>query len=100
MCRTTIVRSVLGTAFLGMILFWPAGTLAWPQGWIFLALLVGSSVAIGIWLWKADPGLLAERMKSPLSKDQKPGDRIVMVALMIAFWSWLILAAVDAKRFG
>ena len=95
-----IVRSVLGGVFLGLVLFLPAGTLAWPQGWIFMALFMGCSAAIGIWLRRADPDLLAERMKSPMSADQKLSDRIVMGAIMIVFWGWLVLAALDAKRFG
>jgi protein-S-isoprenylcysteine O-methyltransferase Ste14 len=95
-----IVRSVLGGVFLGLVLFLPAGTLAWPQGWIFMALFMGCSAAIGIWLRRADPDLLAERMKSPMSADQKLSDRIVMGAIMIVFLGWLVLAALDAKRFG
>jgi hypothetical protein len=46
-----IVRSVLGGVFLGLVLFLPAGTLAWPQAWIFMALFMVCGVAIGIWLW-------------------------------------------------
>ena len=95
-----IVRSVLGGVFLGLVLFLPAGTLAWPQGWIFMALFMGCSAAIGLWLWRTDPDLLAERMKSPMSADQKLSDRIVMGAIMIVFLGWLVLAALDAKRFG
>jgi protein-S-isoprenylcysteine O-methyltransferase Ste14 len=95
-----IVRSVLGGALLGLILFLPAGMLAWPQGWIFMGLFMGCSAAIGIWLRRADPDLLAERMKSPMSADQKLSDRIVMGAIMIVFLGWLVLAALDAKRFG
>ena len=100
MLSRMIVRSVIGGALLGAVLFLPAGTLAWPQAWIFLAIFMGCSIAIGIWLWNANPELLAERMKSPLSGDQKLSDRIVMGAIMIVFWGWLVLAGLDAKRFG
>jgi protein-S-isoprenylcysteine O-methyltransferase Ste14 len=95
-----IVRSIVGSALLGLILFVPAGTLAWPQAWVFLALFIGCSIAIGFWLWNADPELLAERMKSPLSSDQKLSDRIIIAAIMVVFWGWFILAGLDAKRFG
>jgi protein-S-isoprenylcysteine O-methyltransferase Ste14 len=94
-----VVRSIVGSALLGLVLFLPAGTLAWPQAWIFLALFIGCSIAIGIWLWNANPALLAERMKSPLSADQKLSDRIVMAAIMVALWGWFVFAALDAKRF-
>jgi protein-S-isoprenylcysteine O-methyltransferase Ste14 len=100
MLRKMIVRSVVGCVFLGLILFVPAGTLAWPQAWIFMALFMGCSMAIGVWLWRADPGLLAERMKSPFSDEQKRRDRLIMGAMAIGFWGWLVLAGLDAKRFG
>ncbi len=42
-----LIRSILGTAFMGLVLFVPAGTLAWPQAWVFLALFVGCGLALG-----------------------------------------------------
>jgi protein-S-isoprenylcysteine O-methyltransferase Ste14 len=39
-------------------------------------------------------------MKSPMSADQKPRDRAVMGAISVAFFGWLVLMALDARRFG
>ena len=64
-----LVQSVVGAFVFGLLLFLPAGTLAWPEGWAFLALFSGCGLATGLWLRKADPGLLAERSKSPLSAE-------------------------------
>jgi len=53
----------LAVSFLvtALVLFLPAGTIAWPAGWIDLVLVYGFSL-IGIWLLlKYDPGLLEER---------------------------------------
>jgi len=80
-----IAHSLVFAALLGLLLFLPAGTLAWPQAWVFMALFIGCSEAIGIWLMKTDPDLLAARMKSPMSADQKPSDRAVMGAILVAF---------------
>lgn len=90
----------LRLALLGLLLFLPAGTLAWPQAWVFLAIFIGCSVGIGVWLLKTDTDLLAERMKSPLSPDQKPRDRTVMVVLAIGFVVWFVFMALDARRFA
>jgi protein-S-isoprenylcysteine O-methyltransferase Ste14 len=94
------VRTLIGAGFLGLLLFLPAGTLAWPQAWVFMALFFGCSAAIGVWLEKADPDLLAERMKSPVSADQNPRDRAIIGAILIAFVAWLVFMALDARRFG
>ena len=94
-----LVQSLVGALVFGLLLFVPAGTLAWPEAWIFLVLFSGCSVATGLWLLETDPALLAERTKSPLSADQKPGDRAVIAAICVAFCAWLILMAMDARRF-
>ena len=97
---TIVVRSLAGAASLGLLLFLPAGTLAWPQAWVFLALFCGCSLALGVWLRKIDPDLLAERMKSPVSADQRPRDRAVMGAKLLCFTGWLVFMGLDARRFG
>ena len=78
-----VAHSLAFGALLGLLLFLPAGTLAWPQAWVFMALFIGCSEAIGVWLKKTDPDLLAARMKSPISADQKFSDRAVMSAILV-----------------
>lgn len=98
--RRNRLRSALGALLLGLLLFLPAGTLAWPQGWWFLALFVGCGTGIGLWLERADPALLAARTGSPFAADQAPWDRFLGIVLTGTFWLWLPFMAVDAKRFG
>src|SRR5262245_42322853 len=95
-----IAQSLAFTALFGLLLFLPAGTLAWPQAWVFMALFGGCSEAIGVWLMKTNQELLAARMKSPMSADQKPRDRAVMGAISVVFFGWFVLMALDARRFG
>jgi protein-S-isoprenylcysteine O-methyltransferase Ste14 len=95
-----VARSVGFAVVLGVLLFLPAGTLAWPQAWVFIVLFGGWGLGLGVWLMKADPGLLASRMKSPLSAEQKASDRAVMTAILIAFLGWFVLMALDARRFS
>jgi protein-S-isoprenylcysteine O-methyltransferase Ste14 len=95
-----IVQNLAFTVLLAVLLFLPAGTLAWPRGWIFLALFVGCSQATGVWLLKTDPALLSERMKSPLSADQRPRDRAIIVAIMVCLCAWIVFMPLDARRFG
>ena len=94
------IRSMLGTLVLALCLFLPAGTLDWPEAWVFLAIFVLCGLGIGIWLMRADPALLAARMASPLSRDQRPRDRAIIAAMLILFFAWFVLMALDARRFG
>ncbi len=87
-------------AVLGVLLFLPAGTLAWPQAWVFMVLFIGCSQATGLWLARTDPDLLAARMRSPLAGQQTHRDRAVMLAIVIGMAGWLVVMALDARRFG
>jgi protein-S-isoprenylcysteine O-methyltransferase Ste14 len=86
--------------FAAAVLFVPAGTLAWPQAWVYLIVFNGCSVAMGLWLRRTNPALLAERMKSPVSTNQSPRDRRIMIAMLIAWILWHVVMALDARRFG
>jgi hypothetical protein len=54
----------------------------------------------GVWLKKTDPDLLAARMKSPISADQKFSDRAVMSAILVVSIGWFGFMAIDARRCG
>jgi protein-S-isoprenylcysteine O-methyltransferase Ste14 len=100
MFQRLLFRSVVGTAFVALLLFLPAGTVDWPQAWVFLAIFIGCSLATTAWLQATDPGLLEARMASPLSADQAPRDRVVIALIFAAFAIWFIVMAFDARRFG
>lgn len=81
-----------------LLLFLSAGTIVWLAAWIFLVLFFVFVVAITIWLYQHNPGLLRERMKVS-SPDQKAVDRILFLLLQFAVVAWLILMPLDAMRF-
>jgi protein-S-isoprenylcysteine O-methyltransferase Ste14 len=81
-----------------LALFLPAGTLAWPAGWIFLGLFFGFYLAVTIWLFRHNPGLLQERMRLRTS-DQQGWDKVLFPLLMIFPFVWLMFIAFDAARF-
>lgn len=98
--RSMIIQSVTGLAVMALMLFLPAGTWAWPQGWAFLVLLVGCGLATDVWLLRRDPALLAARMKWPLAAEQRPRDRAVMTAILVCSIGWMAFMPLDARRFG
>jgi hypothetical protein len=42
-----VAHSLTFPVLLGLLLFLPAGTMAWSQAWVFMALIIGCSEAIG-----------------------------------------------------
>lgn len=85
---------------LAPLLFGGAGTLGWPEAWVFIALFNLGSQATGLWLKRHHPGLLAERRASPTDRNQKPAERIAMGLVFLIMAGWFAFMALDARRFG
>jgi len=82
-----------------LALFLPAGTIAWLAGWVFLGLLFfGFYLAVTVWLFQHNPGLVQERMRIGTS-DQQGWDQVLFPLIFVLFFVWLILMALDAVRF-
>jgi len=81
-----------------LALFLPAGTIAWLAGWIFLGLFFGFYLAVTVWLFQHNPGLVQERMHLSTS-DQQGWDQVLFPLIFVLFFVWLILMALDAVRF-
>ncbi|MFL5295164.1 MAG: methyltransferase family protein [Phenylobacterium sp.] len=87
-------------AVMGGLLFGAAGTTDWPSAWAYLGLFLTVGLAVSLWLFAIDPGLLAERLKPPVQRGQKGWDRLFLLAVMVAYMGWHLLMAADARRFG
>jgi protein-S-isoprenylcysteine O-methyltransferase Ste14 len=85
-----------------VVLFGSAGTLYWFRAWIFIFTITMGTGAIGRWLYKNNKGLLAERIKSTIQRDQPLIDKIQLTAFMALYalsyafigydvfnWQWL-----------
>jgi protein-S-isoprenylcysteine O-methyltransferase Ste14 len=97
------VKQFIGQ-FVGLVvvfslaLFLPAGTLAWPAGWIFLILFFGFFLGINLWLFRFNPALVQERMRFATS-DQKGWDKLLFPLLLAFPFAWLVFISLDAVRF-
>ena len=100
MIQRLIQKSVTGFAIMLVLLFVPAGTLAWPAGWALLIEFSIASTLITRWLLRHNPELLAERMAPLIQRDQKPWDKVLMTAFLFLWCAWLVVMSLDAARFG
>jgi len=94
------IKALLWIVSIGALLFLSAGTLDWPGAWIFLAEFVIGGLAMTLWLAWRDPGLLKERMGGPFQKGQAFWDKVFMAFIIVVWFSWLVLMALDAKRWA
>ena len=98
--RKLILQTAVMFAAFALALFLPAGTMSWPEGWVFLALFFGFTIALGMWLLKHNPELLKERMSGVIRPEQKPWDKALITVTGGLFFVWLVLMPLDAVRFG
>ena len=91
-----LIKVTLGILLVGALVFLPAGTLSYPQGWLFMGLLFVPMVIAGfVMLFKA-PDLLAKR----LDAKEKQGDQKAVVAVSgLMFVGGFVVAGLD-HRFG
>lgn len=99
MVANMLARTGLWLTGMAALLFLPAGTFDWPAGWTFIAIMAASGIGMGLWLARHDPDLLAQRMGSPLQRDQKVWDKVFIVVVFTAFCGWFVVMALDAARY-
>jgi len=93
-----LAQTGLWLGVMALLLFGVAGTLHWTQAWIFLVESGVSATLIGVWLGRHDPALLAARL-SRFHPNQKSWDRVFLISALTGFVLWLVLIALDARRF-
>jgi protein-S-isoprenylcysteine O-methyltransferase Ste14 len=91
--------SLLGTVAMAALLFISAGTVHYWQGWLFMAVFVGASAAITVYLAIKDPALLERRMSAGPRAEKEPVQKILMFFAMTGFIALLVFPACD-HRFG
>jgi len=87
------------TVALGLLLFLPAGTVRYWQGWIYLAIVIGASLVTMLDLLARDPALLERRMAGGPTAEKRPVQRVIMVVASAAFIAMVVVPALD-HRFG
>ncbi len=91
-----IGKFLLGVVLVGLLLFLPAGTLSYINGWLLMAILFVPMFAAGIVMMAKDPNLLKHR----LDAKEKQQDQSVVVKLSgLMFIGGFVVAGLGF-RFG
>jgi protein-S-isoprenylcysteine O-methyltransferase Ste14 len=91
--------TVLGLLVLGVIVFVPAGTLAYWQGWAFILVFTASTNIIGLYLAIKDPALLERRLKAGAAAETRPVQKALIAIAFAGAFALVIVSALD-HRFG
>jgi protein-S-isoprenylcysteine O-methyltransferase Ste14 len=93
----TWIGIVVYIAITLVLMFWPAGTIDWRRGWLFITLFtILMFIAVG-WIARDNPELFAARSK--VQKGTKGWDAILAPLTILAIFAIVPLAALDDARF-
>jgi protein-S-isoprenylcysteine O-methyltransferase Ste14 len=82
---------------LGLLLFAPAGTARYVEGWVFLGLFFAASLAITVYLAKRDPALLERRTQAGPFSETERSQKIIQALASVVFVSMILVPALDHR---
>ena len=91
-----LVKYFAGVALLGLLLFLPAGTLRFPNGWLLMGLLFIPMFTAGVVMMLRDPSLLEKRLNA---KERESDQKEVVWQSGAMFIAAFVLAGLNF-RFG
>ena len=91
-----LIKFAMGLLLVGALLFCPAGTLAYPNAWLFICLLFLPILVLGVVLFCKAPALLEKRLNG---KETNATQKGVVAASGLLFVGGFVVAGLDF-RFG
>src|SRR5438128_10559822 len=95
--RQAIVQGVLGTLLFVVLIFWPAGTFDYWQGWLFLGIFAASTVGFTVYLAIYDRPLLERRLKAGPQHEREWSQKIIVSLVLLAFFAVIVVSALDHR---
>ena len=94
--RASLALAILGLV-LALLLFVPAGTVRYGEGWIYLSIFMVASAATTADLARRDPALLSRRLHGGPAAEGRPAQKVIMLFTSIGFIALLVVPALDFR---
>ena len=91
-----LTKFTCGLLLVGLLLFLPAGTFAYPWGWLLVGLLFGPTLVAGFVMLFKSPDFLAKRLDA---KEKQAAQKGVLAFSGLMFIAGFVVAGLDF-RFG
>lgn len=85
---SAITKFLLGVLLVGLLIFLPAGTFEYIQGWLFMAILFIPMFCAGIVMMIKNPALLASRLDA--KEDRKKQDIVVKLSGLMFLCGFIV----------
>jgi protein-S-isoprenylcysteine O-methyltransferase Ste14 len=93
-----LARLLTAIIIMSVAFFGTAGTLAWPEAWLYLIFQLSFSTGMSVWLKKHNPDLLRDRMIF-LKRSARGWDKAILWISTVVFIPYLLLPGLDAIRY-
>ena len=95
----TVASSLGGLVLFGLLVFWPAGTFDYWQGWAFIAVFAAATTIPSLYLAATNPEALKRRMQAGPVAETRPLQKLIISFAFLSLGATIVLSALDF-RFG
>ena len=89
-----LAKYLSGLLLMGLLLFLPAGTLRWRQGWLLMGILFAPMLAAGLVMLRKAPDLLRKRLNA---KEEQGEQRRVILFSGLMFLAAFVVAGLNFR---
>ncbi|HYL60576.1 MAG TPA: isoprenylcysteine carboxylmethyltransferase family protein [Candidatus Acidoferrales bacterium] len=97
LARKSVFGLVQLQVILALLLFVPAGTIRWWQGWVYWAVFGGSCAAITAYFLTYDPALVERRMATGPTAERETSQKIIQAVAGAMFVLLMVVPALDHR---
>jgi len=94
-----IASGLIGLVVFGLLVFWPAGTFDYWQGWAFIAVFAASTMIPSLYLAAKNPAALERRMYAGPAAETRPLQKLIISFAFVSLGATIVVSALDF-RFG
>ncbi len=92
--KNALIKFLAGLILVVIMLFLPAGSMNYSNGWLFILLLFVPMLLLGVWLWVRNPELLEKRLNTNETESEQK--KVVSLSLIL-FIVGFIVSALDYR---
>jgi len=94
-----IASGLIGLVVFGLLVFWPAGTFDYWQGWAFIAVFAASTMIPSLYLAAKNPAALERRLQAGPAAETRPLQKLIISFAFVSLGATIVVSALDF-RFG
>lgn len=97
--RRTLIAALWSQAILAALIFLPAWSLRYWQGWLYWWVFLVCTLTSGLYFLRHDPALVERRMKGGPAAEQRTVQKAILTIAFVSACALIVLSAFD-HRFG